>query len=252
MIYIQANKEQTLPHHFDAACAMYGVMESALDFRLISFDELNNNPKFNTPGFIQNNCFVGSVEFMREVFKRIGKTDVRVPLNSDREHEIITLEEAHKRIVGGKKLFIKPVEIKLFTGLVLDGCVYSCLKTLPDDTLVMAYEPFPSKIVSEWRIYIHNHKIVDARNYSGDFKIHPDYSFAEIKILNNKFGGEKYGTPNPVNAFPCAYTIDIGILESCENVIVEYNDMWAIGNYGMDNSLYLKMLMDRYFEIVKS
>lgn len=248
MIYIQANKEQTLPHHFDAACAMYGAMESALDFRLTSFEEVESG---KLDARIKENLFVGSVEFMREVFKRIGKTDVRVPLNSDRPCEIITLEEAHKRVDGGEKLFIKPVEIKLFTGLVLDGCVYSCLKTLSPETKVMAYKPFETKILSEWRIYIHNHKIVDAKNYSGDFKITPFYYHIEILIGKNK------------QTFPSAYTIDIGILDyhpktktylmmSQRNVVVEYNDMWAIGNYGMDNSLYLKMLMDRYFEIVKS
>lgn len=47
--------------------------------------------------------------------------------------------------------------------------------------------------------------------------------------------------------FPIAYTIDIGILESGENVVIEYNDMWAIGNYGIPNDLYLRLLKDRYF-----
>jgi hypothetical protein len=56
-----------------------------------------------------------------------------------------------------------------------------------------------------------------------------------------------------------AYTIDVGILSSIpfgsserENVIIEFNDMWAIGNYGMENKRYLRMLVDRYFEIIKS
>ena len=55
--------------------------------------------------------------------------------------------------------------------------------------------------------------------------------------------------------FPIAYTIDIGILgcyQFCDNVVVEYNDMWAIGNYGMPNDLYLRLLRDRYFEIVST
>jgi hypothetical protein len=50
---------------------------------------------------------------------------------------------------------------------------------------------------------------------------------------------------------PSAYTIDIGILDGGENVVVEFNDMWAIGNYGVDNSIYLRMLRRRYFEIVR-
>jgi hypothetical protein len=32
--------------------------------------------------------------------------------------------------------------------------------------------------------------------------------------------------------------------------VVEFNDMWAIGNYGVPNDLYVKALRDRYFEII--
>jgi len=28
--------------------------------------------------------------------------------------------------------------------------------------------------------------------------------------------------------------------------------MWAIGNYGMENTLYYRMLKERYFEIVRN
>lgn len=102
MIYIQSNKERTLPHHFDAACAVYGSIECGMSYRLTSFEEVESG-KFDL--LIKDNLFVGSVEFMREVFKHIGKTDVRVPLNSDRPCEIITLRESHKRVANGKRLF---------------------------------------------------------------------------------------------------------------------------------------------------
>lgn len=241
MVYIQSNKEKTLPHHFDCACALYGAIDSAMDYKLVTFEEVESG-KFDL--LIKNNLFVGSVEFMREVFKRIGKNDVRLPMNSDRPHEVITLQEAHNRVGKGEKLFIKPVEIKLFTGLVLDGMQYSCLKGLPDDTKVMAYEPFKHKISSEWRVYVHNHAMIDSRNYSGDFTDKPDY-FKTANIISK----------NKKLKFPVSYTIDIGILqdsnEEGENVVIEYNDMWAIGNYGMPNDLYLQLLKDRYFEIVE-
>ena len=238
MIHIQSNKERTLPHHFDCACAMYGAIESAMDYRLTSFEEVESG-KFDA--HIKNNLFVGSVEFMREVFKRIGLDDVRLPMNSDRKHEIITLKEAYERVGKGEKIFIKPVEIKLFTGLVLDGCIYSCLTKLSDETKVMAYEPL-EKILSEWRLYVHKGKILDSRNYSGDFKIQPDYNYVESVI-------------SLLEKFPCAYTIDIGKEfkrhGGMNDVVIEFNDMWAIGNYGMPNDLYLKLLTDRYFEIVR-
>lgn len=243
MIYIQSNTERTLPHHFDCACALYGAEDSAMDYRLTSFEEVTSGKFDNT---IKNNLFVGSVEFMREVFKRVDIHDVRVPKNSNRNHEVLTLKEAHEFVSGGTKLFIKPVEIKLFTGLILDGCKYSCLENLPDDTKVMAYAPFVNEIISESRVYVHNHKVVDVRNYSGNVFIYPDKTFCnDIARLNR-------------NTFPKSYTMDVAVMEDTDVFgesyyyeIVEYNDMWAIGNYGIPNDIYIRMLKDRYFEIVK-
>lgn len=236
MIYIQSNLERTLPHHFDCSCALYGSIESCKDYRLTTYEEVSSG-KFDL--LIKRNLFVGSVEFMREVYSRIGRTDIRLPINSNRESEISTLLEVKKRISNGEKLFIKPIEIKLFTGFVLDQMQYTCLKNLSDDTKVMVYKPFESEIKTEWRIYIHNNKMVDSRNYSGDFTYSPNYEYVNNILKVNK------------STFPCAYTIDIAVLENNENVVVEFNDMWAIGNYGIPNDLYLKLLSDRYFEIVK-
>ena len=235
MVYIQSNSDRTFPHHFDCTCGLWGAIDNAVDYRLTSFEEVSSG-KFDM--LIRRNVFIGSAEFMREVFSRIGLNDVRLPINSNRPSEIITLSEAHNRVKNGQKLFIKPVEIKQFTGLVLDGMKYSCLETLPDDTMVIAYDPFKFKIDSEWRIYVHNNKMVDSRNYSGDFTISPDYSYIRSVISD-------------YSDFPCAYTIDIGILSNKENVVIEFNDMWAIGNYGIPNDLYFNLLKDRYFEIVK-
>lgn len=236
MIYIQSDSDKKMPHHFDCACALYGTIESALDYMLITMEEVSSG-KFDN--LIRRNLFVGSVEFMTEVFKRIGISNVRLPENSNRESSIITLKEAHQRVSLGEKLFVKPLEIKLFTGLVLDGMTYTCLKNLPDETMLISYSPFESKIESEWRIYVHNHKMIDSRNYSGEFKISPDYNYIEGVILSNK------------DRFPQSYVIDIGILKNEKNVVIEYNDMWAIGNYGIPNDIYLRMLKDRYFEIIK-
>lgn len=235
MIYIQSNTERTLPHHFDAASAMYGAIESALDYRLTSYEEVASG-KFDS--LIKTNLFVGSVEFMKEVFNRVGISDVKVPRNSNRDCKIMTLDEAHE-LAKTKKIFIKPLDIKLFTGLVLDGCIYSCLTGIPLDTEVMVYDVFDSPIESEWRCYIYKGEIVDARNYSGDFKRSPNYNYIENFVLEeNK------------DTFPIAYTIDIGELSSGYSVVIEFNDMWAIGNYGMPNDLYLKLLKERYFEII--
>lgn len=235
MVYIQANEDRTRPHHFDCACALFGALDNCVRYRLTTFDELSSG-KFDL--LIKDNLFVGSVEFMREVFNRIGIGDVRLPSNSNRTSYITTLKEALDLASTGTKLFIKPVEIKLFSGFVLDRCKYSCLNGLPDDTKLFVYEPFASSICSEWRLYIHNNIIEDSKNYSGAFTISPNYDYALNVVRKN------------IDSFPRTYTIDIAILENGENVVVEYNDMWAIGNYGVPNHIYVNMLKDRYFEIV--
>ncbi len=238
MIYIQSNTERTLPHHFDAACAMYGAMDSGLDYKLISFEDI---PKFKN--IIKTNVFVGSTEFMREVFKQINKNP-KFPINSDRDHEDQTLGEVRKRIENGEELFVKPTEIKQFTGLVINKIWINSLKEYPDSTTVMVYKVLP-KILAEWRIYVHLNKIVDIKNYAGSLftPIPPKYW---IQSLIDK---------NRNNFTHSAYTIDVATLNTMYGfpyTVIEFNDMWAIGNYGVPNDIYLSMLRDRYFEIVRN
>lgn len=173
---------------------------------------------------------------MNEVFKRINK--VVTSMKPSQNFITIKITDAIDRVENGQKLFIKPEQIKLFSGMVFDNMCINILKEFPDNTEVYVSLPFESKILSEWRFYIRDKNIIDARNYSGDFTIVPNFKLANDLVKNN-------------DKFPISYTMDIAILENNKNVIIEYNDMWAIGNYGMDNSDYYKLLRLRYFEIIK-
>ena len=129
MLYIQSNNEKTLPHHFDVACAMYGAMDRGLEYRLTSFDEVASG-KFDS--LIRTRAFAGSVEFMTEVFSRVGKSP-RVPLNSDRHSNTMSLGEAKFLVREGDTIFIKPKQIKLFTGCVFDRSFIHSLDHYPDE-----------------------------------------------------------------------------------------------------------------------
>jgi len=245
MVYIQSNSERTLPHHFDAACALYGAIDSAQDFRLTSFEEVQSG-KFDN--LIKSNLFVGSVEFMREVFTRVNKIPEPI-LNSDRPFQKLDLLTVRNRINMDFKYFVKPFQQKLFSGLVVDRYSITSLREFPDDLEVMVYDILPP-IISEWRLYVMYGKIEDARNYGGDFKRSPEYLDVEEKLAKNK------------SSLPRCFTMDVGVCVNQDeialayginkhiNVIIEFNDMYAIGNYGVENSLYLRMLRERYFEIV--
>jgi len=55
MVYIQSNIDRNLAHHFDCSCALYGAIDSGLDYRLTSFEEVKSG-KFDN--LIKNNLFV--------------------------------------------------------------------------------------------------------------------------------------------------------------------------------------------------
>ena len=147
MIYIQSNDEK-LPHHFDAASALYGAEDSGLDFKLITFEQVKVFYALQGRNFLTNNLFVGSVEFMTLIFNYLHKSP-RVELNSNRVEEFITLLEAKNRVINGETLFIKPKQIKLFTGMVCKKDFIFCLNPYPDETEVIVSKPFEHEIVSE-------------------------------------------------------------------------------------------------------
>ena len=59
-----------------------------------------------------------------------------------------------------------------------------------------------------------------------------------------------------LKGFPSTFTIDMAIYKKHPKIrlktVVEFNDMWAIGNYGISNDLYVRMLKERYFDIIKN
>lgn len=234
MVYIHADNERRLPHNFDAACALYGAREQGQDIRLTTIEEVSSG-RFDL--LIPKHLFAGSVDFMIEVFKRRGKK--LVPLNNlFYTAKTTTFAAAKNQVMLTGNAFIKPVHQKLFTGMVYSPDTIGQLSWLPEDTEVFTAQPFDAAIVSEERCYIWNGQVKDIRNYAGDFSVHADIGW--VRSLVNK-----------LPAFPVAYTMDVAVLADGKSVVVEFNDMWAIGNYGIENGIYYEMLRDRYFEIME-
>ena len=235
MIYIQANESGDLPYNFECASALYGAFDEDQFIKLVQFGSIKNG-EYDL--IFKENLFCGSVEFMSEVWKRSGRSPT-IPRNSNRSERVWPLSEAIELIARGQSLFIKPVQNKLFTGAVFDGVSISYLKDISPNTSIIIAEQFRSRIVSEWRCYVRFNQILGIKNYSGDPWVLPDKEFVK-SILNEN------------SDFPDAYCADFGVLESGESVVIEFNDGWATGNYGLDNSDYYKYLRTRYFQIMRT
>jgi hypothetical protein len=52
---------------------------------------------------------------------------------------------------------------------------------------------------------------------------------------------------------PVSYTLDVGLIQVgkglYETILIEINDFWAIGGYGLDGRTYVRMLIDRFQQI---
>jgi hypothetical protein len=118
------------------------------------------------------------------------------------------------------------------------------LHDVPDESLVMT-----SSVVdfdSEYRCFVYNSKLVGIKHYQGDFS---NLNIDFYKLLNMIKYFEVYA--------PVAYSLDIGIINHpvggmSSMYLVEVQDMWSIGHYGLDIQNYSSMLRDRWFQIIRA
>ena len=134
-----------------------------------------------------------------------------------------------------KKVFVKPVKPKVFTGVVLESLLNLIpIARVPDETPVYVCEPM--EILSEYRVYVHDGDILGVKHYYGDWDLTPKKFFVEEVVKAYK--------PSPV-----AYGVDIGTNKDLQFVI-EANDGCNLGNYGLDSIYYGEMIVARWFEII--
>lgn len=186
---------------------------------------------------IKKFLFVGCIDTMSIILSKVGFKD-----NYDLPTELLPYLSRDVKIMKCKDAiketgrFIKPVKTKKFDGVVFNderqkSYFHGCLD---EDCYVSELVD----IVSEYRVYIKNNEMIYSSNYTGDFKVTPDYHYVQ-KLIDN------------MKNKPSAFTIDVAILKNGKTELIEINDFWAIGNYGLYCEDYFTMLRDRYFEIIK-
>lgn len=222
----------------DVACAYYGAREENYHTHFSSYEDLDE--------VIQGDAFanlipVGSIEYIQKYAELRSIPLPKLPINSLRPGREMTLEEA---LSLPKPIFIKPTldHLKLFTGFVHEGYIYTAIKDLSPDTPVLVYKAFDSRIVSEWRCYVVNGVLDDCRNYMGDYLTPPRREYIESLI----------STVGYINDFPDTYAVDVANLQDGSWIDIEFNDFWGLGNYGMPNWLYAKAICRRWNQILEN
>lgn len=191
---------------------------------------------------------VGYVEVARRQFRRMA-----VPEPADLDYPSVlsaflgrvivrsTVGAVRRGDVPSKgPVFVKPVRHKQFTGFVYR----SERDFLRIDAADDSDEVWLSDVValrSEYRCYIHVHEIIDVRRYAGDFKVMPDFGVLDRML---KATGDA--------PLPLSCCLDIGVTVDGRTILIEANDGFAMGNYGLPARKYAELLRDRWNQIVAS
>ena len=137
-------------------------------------------------------------------------------------------------------IFIKPRDkSKLFTGFVVNSNndLFNIFHYSKSTRL------FVSPIVewiSEFRVFVNNSNIVGIKNYSGKSDASIDMKLIKSAISDLENSQESTQ----------GYSLDFGVLDNGETALVEWNDGYALGAYGLDEEIYTDLILARWNEIL--
>lgn len=142
------------------------------------------------------------------------------------------------RILAEKEccpVFVKPVRDKLFTGFVL-----RTNRDLPKLSHCSPQEPvLCSEVVpflAEWRVFVRYGQILDVRPYYGNWRV--SYRANVIENALRDFTDA-----------PAGFALDFGVIQSGETLLVEVNDGFSLGCYGLEPVSYARLLSARWAEL---
>jgi hypothetical protein len=134
-------------------------------------------------------------------------------------------------------VFIKPLNtIKAFTGFVATNEINMRVFSEGYEGWVCYQDVI--ELVSEYRMYISNHKILGMKHYSGDCLQFPNRNVIEQCFNRSKQLIDYH-----------SYTLDFGVLDTGETVLIEINDGFAIGNYGLEALKYYLFCRNRWLQL---
>lgn len=195
----------------------------------------------------KNNMVVACIEDTVAFFNRLGITipkplNIPAELNTTeflrREVKVKTLQEFYDSWNGEYPIFIKPYDkVKLFAGGVIKKAFSKeQFYELPPDTKVMVSDYIDMS--SEYRCFVNRGKLVGLKHYNTDFTLFPDIKFIYKAI-------EAY------KSAPISYSLDFSISDAGETSVIEANDGWSLGSYGLDSETYSRFLIDRWLQIIR-
>lgn len=193
---------------------------------------------------------MGDIQVMLNAMKQLGivysYNDYPECLKPYLHREIweSTMGEVRKRLFDdlngevelGLNWFIKPKDrLKRFTGFVLETIddLYKCAGA-GNQTKLWCSEPV--RFLSEYRCPVINGKVMGMYAAPGKDGPLPDM-YVVLQMAKDFVGA------------PSAYALDVGVLSSGETALIEVNDGFSLGRYGIPADVYTQLLQTRWEEL---
>lgn len=142
--------------------------------------------------------------------------------------------------------FVKPIRSKAFTGKIISSIsdLVGC-GNYSEDYDVLVSEPLD--ICAEWRCFIIYDEIVDVRPYGlllyrsrKSYRYH--YDFKVLDSMMEAFISREER--------PTACSLDICVTKDGQTLLVEINDAYSLGCYGLASVFYAKLISARWSQLL--
>ena len=236
-----------IPHSVNIANAMYGFRELGAEIILYHMiDEIYDK-------VTREDIVLDYIAQCNSIFAKFGIT-TRIPDYPDAlkpflgrkiwSDTINSISRSEEKWSAG--YFVKPVISKAFTGKIVGSIsdLVGC-GNYSEDYEVLVSEPLD--ICAEWRCFILYDEIVDVRPYGllldksrKSYKYHYDF-----KVLDSMMEVFVKWEERPV-----ACSMDICVTKDGKTLLVELNDSYALGCYGLASIFYAKLISARWSQLM--
>lgn len=222
------------------------------DIARVGFAQLGEEVRLFAPGdfdalaLFPGDIVVGGIRYARQGMERLGIPvpdldsipEALMPFAGRRIWQA-TMAEARQLAGNGSAIFVKPLpdRPKLFTGTLLSSFA-DLIPTahIADAEPVICAEPVD--FVTEYRGFVLHGDLIDLRPYRGDPLRFPDPQVIRAALAAQSQAGA-----------PAAYALDFGVTSEDRTLVVEINDSYAVGAYGLSPMRYARLIATRWAEL---
>ena len=240
--------QMEIPHGQNIANAMYGFRElgaEIIPYRTI--DEIYDKVS-------EDDIVLDYIDECKRIFRKFGKEPHidNYPKNFERflgrkvwTDTIDSIASHEEKWKAG--YFVKPMQEKAFTGKIISS-IYDLMGC---GSYRENYEVLVSEVLdikAEWRCFILYNEIVDVRPYGR--MIDPSrkshfyhYDESVLQDMLNEFKKMETGYD--------ACSMDSCVTADGRTLLMEFNDTYALGHYGLAPILYAKLISARWSQILE-